>query len=113
MLPKQRRGTPLLALAPLVLAASLASVADGSLGARASIAGSPPIESVSLFFTGSEKSMCMPTYGLQGLYWRIDANVRLTENVQVFAAPSGVFAGEIFTFSASAVRAFGTQQKSV
>lgn len=55
MLPKARRGAPLLALAPLVLASSLAGVADGSLGSRASTAGSPPMDSVSFIYTGSEE----------------------------------------------------------
>lgn len=81
MLPKARRGAPLLALAPLVLAASLASVADGSLGARASIAGSPPIDSVSLVYTGSKKEY---VHADGRLDYRFQANVRLcAENVQV------------------------------
>eukprot|EP00903_Cladosiphon_okamuranus_P014176 g13173.t1 len=49
MLAKARRGAALLAFAPsliiILAAASLAGVADGSLGARASTPGSPPIDS--------------------------------------------------------------------
>ncbi|CAM9757861.1 unnamed protein product [Pylaiella littoralis] len=45
MLPQSRRAAPLLALAPLILVASLASVANGSLGATSAVAGAPSISS--------------------------------------------------------------------
>ncbi len=46
MLPRSRRA-PLLALAPLLLAASVARVAECSLGAATAVTGPPAIDSVS------------------------------------------------------------------